>query len=59
MNVSLPFGFANKNKVLLNNTEDGVCLHYTEDTPVSALLEMQRQLATSDIALQKNRFCCI
>ena len=53
MNVTLPFSFANKNRVLLKNVEAGLLVEYTNQTPVSALLELQRQFASCDIELAK------
>ncbi|WP_040727426.1 type II secretion system ATPase GspE [Thiomicrorhabdus sp. Kp2] len=53
MNVALPFSFANKNKVLLNNVEAGLLLEYTEETPASALLELQRKYVNCDVVLNK------
>lgn len=53
MNISLSFSFANKNKVLLSNSEDGICLHFTDETPASALLEIKRQFINSDIEFKK------
>ncbi len=53
MSVSLSYSFANKNKLLIANTEEGISLHYTEQTPVSALLELQRQLAGSEVKLEQ------
>ncbi|BCN94329.1 type II secretion system protein E [Thiomicrorhabdus immobilis] len=53
MNVSLSFSFANKNKVLLNNTEQGLLLQFTDETPASALLELQRQFVNCDVELKK------
>lgn len=53
MNVSLPFSFANKNKALLTNSDNGLLLNFTDETPASALLELQRQYISSYIALEK------
>jgi len=53
MSISLSYSFANKNKLLVENSERGLELHYTDATPVSALLEVQRQLAGSDIYIEK------
>jgi len=53
MNFSLPFSFANKNKVLLNNTENGLSLHFTDETPACALQELQRQFVNCDVELKK------
>ncbi|WP_321325757.1 type II secretion system ATPase GspE [Thiomicrorhabdus sp.] len=53
MNVTLPFGFANKNKVLVKSLDAGLQVEYTTETPGSALLELQRQFASCDIELKK------
>lgn len=53
MSVSLSYSFANKNKVLLVSKEQGVSLHYTAQTPVTALLELQRQLVGSEVQLEQ------
>jgi general secretion pathway protein E len=53
MSVALSYSFANKNKLLIANSEQGITLHYTEQTPVNALLEMQRQLANVEVLLEK------
>ncbi|WP_029408600.1 type II secretion system ATPase GspE [Thiomicrorhabdus sp. Milos-T2] len=53
MNIALSFSFANKNKVLLSDTDNGLLLRFTEETPASALLELQRQYVSSHIVLQR------
>ena len=53
MSFSLSYGFANKNKLLIDNSEKGISVHFTPETPVSALLELQRQLAGTEVHLQQ------
>lgn len=53
MNVTLPFSFANKNKVLVKGHDAGLLVEYTTETPTSALLELQRLLVSCDIELKK------
>lgn len=53
MSLSLSYSFANKNKLLVANSDQGITVHFTDSTPVNALLEIQTQLATNDVVLEK------
>ncbi|WP_019557958.1 type II secretion system ATPase GspE [Thiomicrorhabdus arctica] len=54
MSIELSFSFARKNQVVLAIAENsGILLFYTDRTPVSALLEMQRRLLESEVSFHK------
>ena len=54
MSIELSFSFARKNQVVLAIAENsGISLFYTDRTPVSALLEMQRRLLGEEISFHK------
>jgi len=53
MSLSLSYSFANKNKLLVANSDQGITVHFTDSTPVNALLEIQTQVATNDVVLEK------
>ena len=54
MSIELSFSFARKNQVVLAIAENsGISLFYTDRTPVSALLEMQRRLLEETISFHK------
>ncbi|MDA3807475.1 MAG: type II secretion system ATPase GspE [Thiomicrorhabdus sp.] len=54
MSIELSFSFARKNQVVLAIAENsGISLFYTDKTPVSALLEMQRRLLGKEISFLK------
>ncbi len=54
MSIELSFSFARKNQVVLAIAENsGISLFYTDRTPVSALLEMQRRLLEEEVSFHK------
>ncbi len=54
MSIELSFSFARKNQVVLAIAENsGISLFYTDRTPVSALLEMQRRLLGEEVSFHK------
>ncbi len=54
MSIELSFSFARKNQVVLAIAESsGISLFYTDRTPVSALLEMQRRLLEEEVSFHK------
>ncbi|QDP00019.1 type II secretion system ATPase GspE [Thalassotalea sp. PS06] len=48
----LPFGFANRHKVLLENREDSFALHCTSEVTTDALLEVRRYLGQAFVVEQ-------
>lgn len=55
MNTELSFAFAKSNEIVLTPLENGQCgVFYTQKTPASALLELQRKIAQTERAEQSD-----